>query len=100
MEALSVYLFLENITVMDVIINVSPVKCSYVSAPRVALHCSITCSPSPSVPLPPPPFPPSPSLYLPPYPPADKLVIPHQFCAGIWRPAHEDLADIPHLLQC
>ena len=39
MEALSVYLFLENITVMDVIINVSPVKYSYVSAPRVALHC-------------------------------------------------------------
>ena len=38
MEALSVYLFLENITVMGIIANVSPVK-YFVSAARVALLC-------------------------------------------------------------
>ena len=32
--------------------------------------------------------------------PGDKLVISHQLCPGIRWPAHEDMADIPHLLQC
>ena len=67
---------------MEVVINVSLVN---ITSQLLIIHCSTTRSPFSSVPLPP--------------PPADKLVIPHQFCAGIWRPAHEDLADIPHLLQ-
>ena len=65
-HSLSVHYLLENITVMDVIINVSPVKCSYVTGSRVALHCvwhscgfslvftQFLSSSSPSPPPPPP----------------------------------------------
>ena len=74
-ETLAVHFFLENCTVMTVIVNVSPVI-SNISAACVVIHKFQTTSP----------------------PSGDKLVISPEFCPGIWCPPHEDVADIPHLL--
>ena len=71
---------------MEVIINVSPVV-SCITAAHMVLCCSSVT------------FLPAHPSHLP-SSPGDKLVISHQLCPGIRWPAHEDMADIPHLLQC
>ena len=79
-EALSVHFLLENVTVMTVSVNVSPVISHLLAAHEVPDRFSDNPPPPPSA--------------------GDKLVISHQLCPGIWWPAHEDVEDIPHFLQC